>query len=132
MIKRFAIFSFLVFFSVSCEIQEETPDNILSEEKMASILVDTQLLEATYNSRLLNLLDRKERMTRYYNEIFEHHGVTEESFNESYTYYEEHPEKLDLIYEMVFEDLERLLTEEETKSENQKKKSKEKDKSEKK
>jgi hypothetical protein len=122
MIKRVVIFSFLLFFSVSCETSEEIPDHILSEEKMISVIVDTQLLEATYNSRLLSVADRKERMKRYYTEIFEHHGITEESFNESYNYYEDHPKKLELIYESVFEKLEELLTEEEIKSKNQKKK----------
>jgi hypothetical protein len=122
MIKRVLIFSFLVFFSVSCETSEEIPDHILSEEKMTSVIVDTQLLEATYNSRLLSVADRKDRMKRYYAEIFEHHGITKESFIESYNYYEDHPEKLELIYDSVFEKLEALLTEEEIKSKNQKKK----------
>ena len=114
-------FVFLVFF-ISCEIQDKKPENILSEEVMAEVMVDIQLLEATYNSRLLNLTDRKERMDRYYAEIFEHHGVSEETFDESFTYYQDYPEELELIYEKVFENLEKLLTEEETKSKGKDKK----------
>ena len=125
---KHTLFVFLVLVLFSCDIPEKVPENILSEEKMIAIIVDVQLLEATYNSRLLQTDDRGERMTRYANEIFEHHGVSEKLFNESYSYYQDYPEKLELIYENVFEKLEALLAEEETKSKNQKKKGKNKKK----
>ena len=116
------LYIFLLVFIFSCDVQEKKPENILNEDIMIAILVDVQLLEATYNSRLLQTDDRSERMKQYANEIFEHHGVSEKTFNDSYTYYQDFPEKLELIYESVFEKLEKLLTEEETKSKNQKKK----------
>jgi len=125
---KHTLFVFLVLVLFSCDIPEKVPENILSEEKMIAIIVDVQLLEATYNSRLLQTDDRGERMTRYANEIFEHHGVSEKLFNESYSYYQDYPEELELIYENVFEKLEALLAEEETKSKNQKKKGKNKKK----
>jgi len=125
---KHTLFAFLVLVLFSCDIPEKVPENILSEEKMIAIIVDVQLLEATYNSRLLQTDDRGERMTRYANEIFEHHGVSEKLFNESYSYYQDYPEELELIYENVFEKLEALLAEEETKSKNQKKKGKNKKK----
>lgn len=121
---KFALSAFLLLFFISCDVSEKIPENILGEEKMADVLVDIQLLEATYNSRLLNTDDRSERMSRYEKEIFEHHGISEETFNESYTYYQDYPKKLELIYESVFEKLEKMLTEEETKSKNKKKKKK--------
>ena len=112
----FKLFAFVLVFLLSCEVPEKKPEDILSEEKVSDVMVDMQILEATYNSRLLNLDDRNDRMKRYYDEIFEHHGISEKVFNESYTYYQDHPEQLELIYEMVFEKLEKLLTEEETKN----------------
>ena len=99
---------------------------------MVSILVDIQILEATYNNRLIYEDDRNEKMKRYYNEIFEKHGISIDLFNESYTYYEAHPIILEAIYEVVLEKLEAIETEEETiqinlnakKKEEQKKKKK--------
>ena len=79
---------------------------------MIPILVDIQILESTYNTRLIHVEDRHEKMERYYQEIFEKHHTTIDLFNESYTYYEENPEQLEVIYDQVLEDLEVLQTEE--------------------
>ena len=112
---KFAFLTFLLVILLSCDDSKKRPENIISEESMVSILVDIQILEATYNSRLIHEDDRNERMKRYYQEVFEKHQTSKELFNESYTYYEENPEILYAIYEVVLEKLEAIQTEEETK-----------------
>ena len=100
---------------LSCDNSKNRPENIIPEDEMVNIIIDIQILEATYNSRLIHEDDRNERMERYYQEIFEKHQTSSELFNESYTYYEENPEILQSIYEEVLEKLEAIQTEEETK-----------------
>ena len=92
---------------------------------MVLILIDIQVLEATYNTRLIYEEDRNEKMDRYYQEIFENHQTNIDLFNESYTYYQENSEILEAIYEEVLEKLETMQTEEETKSTKAKDKKKE-------
>ena len=121
--RKFLLLSQLfLFLLVSCSGKRvKVPDDLLPEEKMAEVLVDVELLEATNNSRMIGLEDRDERMKRYYREIFEHHGITEKEFNDSYSFYEKHPEKLEEIYTSVFEKLEKMQTEEETRIKSKKK-----------
>ena len=111
----FIFLTILSLIQVSCDNSTKRSENIILEDSMVSILVDIQVLEATYNTRLIHLEDRNEKMERYYQEIFEKHETNVDLFNESYTYYEENPEILEAIYDQVLEKLEALQTEEETK-----------------
>jgi len=112
---KFIIITFLLLIQLSCDNSEVKPGNIIPEDNMVLILIDVQILEATYNTRLIHEEDRNDRMERYYQEIFEKHQTSLDIFNESYTYYEKNPEILDLIYEQVLEKLEAMQTEEEAK-----------------
>ncbi|RLD25110.1 MAG: hypothetical protein DRI54_05415 [Bacteroidetes bacterium] len=112
---KFTFLAFLLLIQLSCDQNERRPENIISEDSMVPILVDIQILEATYNNRLIHVEDRNERMERYYKEIFEKHQTSSDLFNESYSYYEEHPAILQAIYEVVLEKLEAMETKEETK-----------------
>lgn len=112
---KFIIITLLLLIQISCDNSEKRPGNIITEDNMVLILIDVQILEATYNTRLIHLEDRNERMERYYQEIFEKHQTSIEIFNESYTYYEKNPLELDAIYEDVLEKLEAMQTEEESK-----------------
>jgi len=129
---KFTFITFLLLFLFSCDRTEKRPENIISEDNMVPILVDIQILEATYNNRLIHEEDRNERMERYYKEIFEKHETSSDLFNESYTYYEAHPIKLEAIYEVVLEKLEAIETEEETIQINKNAKKKEEQKKKKK
>lgn len=112
---KFTILAFLLVFQLACENSKKRPESIIPEDKMVLILIDIQILEATYNMRLIHEEDRNERMERYYQEVFENYKTSIALFNESYTYYEENPEILEGIYEEVLEKLEALETEAETK-----------------
>lgn len=112
---KFTILTFLLLIQLSCDNSKERPESIIAEENMVAILIDIQILEATYNTRLIHLEDRNERMDRYYQEVFENHQTNIDLFNESYTYYQENPEILEAIYEEVLEKLEAMQTEEEAK-----------------
>ena len=112
---KFTILTFLLLIQLSCDNSKERPESIIAEENMVAILIDIQILEATYNTRLIHLEDRNERMDRYYQEVFENHQTNIDLFNESYTYYQENPEILEAIYEEVLEKLEAMQPEEEAK-----------------
>jgi hypothetical protein len=104
-LKRLILIPFLFF---ACSSESEPPENLISQDKMVDVLVDLQLLEATYNIKLVLLDNRSERMNRYTLEVFNHHQITQAMFDSSYAYYEKDPEALINIYEHVFEKLEAL------------------------
>lgn len=105
----------LFFFASGCDFKENKPEVLLSQEQMVDLMIDIQLLEATYNSRMVRLDDRKPRMDRYYEEIFSKHQTTRAIFDSSYTFYEKDTEILAEIYEQTFEALEKMEAESEGK-----------------
>lgn len=109
--KGIIIFLLISFFGIACESNKNKPENLIQKKEMALILTDLMLLEATYNTRLIRVPDKRDRMVKYSKEIVDHHMVSKESFDASYEYYMDHPEDFEAILELVFEELNKLETE---------------------
>ena len=99
------------FFQFSCQLEKDSSSELIEKEEMVLLLKDMMLLEATYNTRLIKLTDKKERMIQYSDEILEKHAVSKESFDDSYEYYLDHSEEFEEILELVFEELNKMETE---------------------
>ena len=110
---RKLIFFLLILLSISsaCESINTQADNLLSKEEMVPILRDMMLLEATYNTRLIRLDDKEERMERFSFEILDKYNVTKEDFDASYEYYVSNSEEFEGVLELVFEELSKMETE---------------------
>ncbi len=100
-----------ILIGTSCSNGNKVQENLIPNEKMALILADFMLLEATYNMQLVRLDDKDERMIKYSDEILKHYNVSRESFDYSYEYYINHPEEFEATFELVFEELSKLETE---------------------
>ena len=101
----------LLLIGFSCSNGDKNKDLLIPKEKMALILTDLMLLEATYNSQLIRLNDKDERMLKYSDEILKHHDVSKEAFDYSYEYYMDDTEEFEATFELVFEELNKLETE---------------------
>ena len=101
----------LLLIGFSCSNGDKNKDLLIPKEKMALILTDLMLLEATYNSQLIRLNDNVERMLKYSDEILKHHDVSKEAFDYSYEYYMDDTEEFEATFELVFEELNKLETE---------------------
>jgi hypothetical protein len=89
----------------ACKSNEPPPEGILSEDQMVEVLVDIHLAEGikqtgetTTDRTLLQISDM-------YQAVFEHHGITEESFRESFDWYSRRELIFDRVYEKVIERL---------------------------
>jgi len=100
-----------ILVGTSCSNENKLEEKLIPKEKMALILTDLMLLEATYNMQLVRLEDKDERMLKYSDEILDHHNVSRESFDYSYDYYMAHSEEFEATFELVFEELSKLETE---------------------
>ena len=94
----------LLLLSLACT-SNSTPQGVLDEDLMVSILAEIQLAEGkvsslpiSYDSSqvLYNLLER---------DIFSKHGVTDSVFITSMEYYLEDAEKMDRMYARVIDSL---------------------------
>ncbi len=80
---------------------EEKP--ALPKDTMVNILVDVHVAEAA----LIGLAEQhKDSLAEvYYQQIYEIHGVSEESFSREMDYIKRHPEYMDDLYTLVLEEL---------------------------
>ncbi len=92
--------SCFLLFTYGCE-KEEKP--LLPPEKLVEMLVDAHLIEAA----LLGFSDlQKDSLTAiYYQQIYEIHEVSKDSFEAEMNYLKSHPDYFGEIYEKVLEEI---------------------------
>ena len=109
------------FFSCYHENQSEVsvPEQLLSENEMVAIITDVQLVEGALVYRRSRRIEQQGFRETTYRQIFSTYGITAKIFNENINYYNNDPEKMELIYDQVLAKLSRMegeLTEEESSS----------------
>lgn len=102
--KFFLIISLSGFLSCS-DKTEEKPADLLPPEKLTSILADIHLAETRVEKMGLQPDTAKVIFKRLQKEALLKHEVSEEEFQKSYAYYQEHLVQLDKIYEALIDTL---------------------------
>jgi hypothetical protein len=105
-LKRFILF-FLFIIATACNRfgGPDKPENLISKEKMVSILIDSKLL-TTGNSMTKRIMkDSSVDMSTY---IFKKHNIDSLQFALSNSYYAFHIEDYEEIFTMAIDSLERL------------------------
>lgn len=84
------------------------PERLLSEREMIDIMTDVQIIEADINYRKTQVRgegaqpqDFRNLTQSYYEQIFEHYGITDSIFSQNMRYYTEHPAVLEKIMDSV-------------------------------
>jgi hypothetical protein len=101
----------LVCSAIACTPPETLPEGVLDRERFTKVMTDIRLVEARINHELMVEHAGSINSERYYEEVFETQGITEEQFRSSFAYYSERPEEMKAIYEVVLADLSRLKDE---------------------
>ena len=94
------------------------PDRLLTEQEMITIMADVQVIEADINYQKQQERERDPndttpvvpkdylKMSRfYYDQLFEHYGITDSIFTQNLQYYTEHPADLERIMDSVMQRL---------------------------
>ena len=109
---------FCVIFLTACGAKDTVvpPETLLNETQMIDILTDVQLIEGELNFRRSEGEDIQGRNNLYYNQLFEHYGITDSIFSENLRYYTEKPAILeritDSVYKRLVKEQEKLKTKE--------------------
>ena len=96
----------------SCAEEKEVviPENVLSQEKMATVMTDIHLLEASMTlnfSNATNLINGPE-MQATTSQLIKKNNVTKEQYQTSFVFYAEHPDLLTEVYKQVLNNLSQL------------------------
>ena len=111
--KKITTILCLVFFAACSSIEDRVaiPDTVLSQEKMAEVLVDVHLLEASLN---VNALSRDQQIMNSIHpdsDVLKKHNVTREKYQDSFTFYSQNTLLLAEVYQFVLNDLSKMQAE---------------------
>ena len=111
------ILLFALMLLTSCGHKEKgfMPERLLSQAEMIDILSDVQIIEADINYSKTKDRDAEEmpkdykELTRsYYDQLFEHYGITDSIYSQNIRYYTERPDQLEVIMDSVMQRFVRL------------------------
>ena len=112
--KKFLfVFISLLFAACSGEQKVSIPDSVLSEEKMAAVMLDINLMEASMNITGVhpNRIDLAGSNVPLNLDILKKHNLTKKQFDESFSFYSNNPELLSEVYQIVLNDLSKMQAE---------------------
>lgn len=96
----------LILFSCREKAAEDLPpSNLIPLEEFSLVMTDVQLMEATFNQKMFREDDPRVLMARFYEQIFEKHGINRAAFDSSYNYYADRPKDMMRVYELVINEL---------------------------
>ena len=88
------------------------PERLLTEEEMIDVMTDVQIIEAQINYQKSSdkehdtiSVDYQAMTQAYYDQFFEHYGITDSIFVQNMRYYTERPETLKRIMDSVVQRL---------------------------
>ena len=104
--KKFLAISLVITFTftflISCSHKSDSiPSKIIPKDKMADVLVDVHLAEASADNHGLSAPQVNMMMAAKYDSLFKKHEITFAQFKSSYDYYLAHPDVLSEIYSEV-------------------------------
>ena len=110
----------LTLFACNEEV-EIIPDNVFSREKMVSVMVDVQLVEAALSVNQLKGDEAKKAAVNYYDSVMKQHNISKKKFDTSFKYYAEHPGLMEEIYDEMLNELSKRQAEVENETRREKK-----------
>ena len=85
----------------SCADSDNRPKVFLDEPQMIDVLADAYLIEAQLNVKKSEGSDVADLQWAYYDQLFEHYGITDTIFEQNMAYYTQHPAVLERIMDSV-------------------------------
>lgn len=103
----------IVWMLFSCQPtpSNTTPDYVLSEDKMVSVMVDMHLVETAANLKVFPPDSAQQMYSDRFASIFLTHQTTQAKYDSSLWYYATQTDRMNVIYDLVLEQLSELESE---------------------
>lgn len=105
------IIACLLFFACSGEKTVSIPENILPQEKMAEVMLDVHLLEATMNLNSTSADKITPGNPSPSFDVLKKNNISKKLYDESFDFYTQHPELLIEVYQSVLNELSKMQAE---------------------
>ena len=112
--KKLLLIPLLIVLVVACGRKDKgfRPERLLTEHEMIEVMTDVQIIEADINYQKTQIRERNDsipakpvdyvRLSKsYYDQLFEHYGITDSIFSQNMRYYSERPAVLEKIMDSV-------------------------------
>lgn len=99
--KKYALFLVTAMLVLSCTDREKRPEVFLDEPQMIDVLADAYLIEAQLNLKKTAGVDVTDLQVAYYEQLFEHYGITDSIFEQNMAYYTRQPAILERVMDSV-------------------------------
>ena len=111
--KLFYILVYLLFTACSGEQEIKIPDNVLSKDKMAQVMLDIHLMEASMNltGGNPNKIDLPGSSVPLNIDVLKKNNITKKQFDDSFSFYTNNPELLSEVYQKVLNELSKMQAE---------------------
>jgi len=101
----------LLLAAMACSERDKVkkPKVFLEEPQMIDVMTDSYLIEAKLNQMKSEGTDISSLQLAYYDQLFEHYGITDSIFEQNMYYYTHHPDILERIMDSVNNRFAKLL-----------------------
>ena len=99
------IFVICYLFLIGCSSDNEVPNDIINQDKMVAVMLDMYLAEGKVNNMRLSRDSSLAIFDVYEDMLYKKHGVIDSVYERSMSYYYDHPDMLETIYESVLDSL---------------------------
>lgn len=111
--KKFFPIFFIIILNACSSIEDRVsiPESILSEEKMAAVMVDIHLMEAALN---ISTYSKDQVVMNNINpnsDILKKNNITKKQYDESFEFYSKNPVLLTEVYDLVLSNLSKMQAE---------------------
>jgi hypothetical protein len=103
----------MLAFIASCNSNDTVniPDDVLPKEKMADVMVDIHLLEATLNINAFNTTTASGKQLLPTVDILKKNKITKKQYEDSFYFYTNNPALLKEVYQLVLNKLSTMQAE---------------------
>ena len=102
MMKKYALLLGMALLAlVSCTDREKRPEVFINEPQMIDVLTDAYLIEAQLNLKKSAGIDVTDLQIAYYEQLFDHYGITDSIFEQNMAYYTRQPAVLERMMDSV-------------------------------
>jgi len=101
--------------SLGCNTRQARPADIIGEEKMVQLLVETHLADALLAKDPATMDAKRDKALYVYPSVLEKYGITRAQMDSSVSYYIRNPKVFVRIYDKTVKELERRVEENQVK-----------------
>lgn len=100
---RAVLLGLLLISIVSCNNKQELPKDVLSKEKMRTVMWDILRADEwiVYEQSKDSLFNHSKRSLELYQKVFQVNGITATQFKKSFQYYQSRPDLLKPIFDSL-------------------------------